>query len=155
MARNAKLDLAKRQAVGINRAVPTYAVGTAHDLEFSKTIRNYAGQFIDPAYSKAGEAIKSTLGLKGRNDRRVVEGEKPIFTQGKAEPFDVTGCKVTVLEPGTAKGADGLNHKTSRATPQSRGHMNTFAGRTRQWSVEIPNAWKGEVHQTLIPRTTT
>lgn len=143
MARNAKLDLAKRQSVGIERPIQRFAVGTARAPEIiSKRLLDHAGNSVPPVLPI------------GMADRRSLEAEKACFNQGKPQPVDVTGLKVTICNPGTAKGVGGLNRKTSRATPTSRGHMGTFAYRQRQAPAAIVrNAWRGVVQQTLIPVT--
>ena len=69
MARNPKMDLAKRQAVGINRPIARFAVGTAY-----------------------------VPLLELQRDRRSLEGEKPCYCSVKAEPVDVVTHKVTICE---------------------------------------------------------
>jgi hypothetical protein len=126
MARNPKLDLAKRQAVGIYRAVPRWA-------------EEATGEFRTP------------------------DAAKSFYNQGKAQPVDVTGLTVRKIEGGHITRKDSramvgnrhvasLNHKTSRATPQSRAHMNTFAFRSRQAPAAIIR-WVPEGTQVLIPAT--
>jgi hypothetical protein len=119
--RNAKLDKAKRQAVGIYRAASPHA-------SINHGMAQYSG-----------------------GDYRTPDAAKSCYL-GKPQPFDVTGHKVTICKPGTAKGANALNAKRGQATPQNRAHMNTFAFRSRQAPAAIvKSAWRGVVEQTLIP----
>jgi hypothetical protein len=137
--RNAKLDKAKRQAAGLMHVVSRFAVGTARDFETSKRIHDHRG-VSDPV-----------IGLASAKDRAIPEGLKPCYV-GKPQPFDVTGYKVTICKPGTAKGANALNAKRGMATPQNRAHMNTFAFRSKQAPAAIvKSAWRGTVEQVLIP----
>ena len=74
MARNAKLDLAKRQAVGIYRKASPHA-------------------FINK-----GVAVHSG------GDYRRVEGSKPCYQNRPSHPDTIEGVKVTVCEPQTYRG---------------------------------------------------
>ncbi len=128
MARNAKLDLAKRQAVGIYRKASPNAF------------------------------INKGVPVHSGGDYRTPEGAKSVYVSGRAAPVDVTGHRVTVCKPCTTSskryvGVATCGGKRSQATPQNRAHMNTFAGRERQgpgavvrWADYRPN------EQTLIPR---
>jgi hypothetical protein len=123
MSRNAKLDLAKRQAVGIVRPIARFAVGTARDVPVVELLK----------------------------DRRALEAEKPCFNHAKPAPFDVTGHTVVTCAAAYARGSHYLNHKGSRATPQSRGHMNSFGYKTKAPNYAEPK-WVPAGIQTLIPR---
>lgn len=134
MARNAKADLAKHQAVGINKANALLSQASVHDVEYSRTIRDHAGQLINSLDGK-----RSIIGPKGLNDRRLMDGAKPCFNQGKAAPVTTAPrhaefmiCPTGMLSTGKIAPQVTCGGKRSQATPQARGHMNTFAGREKQ-----------------------